>query len=109
LRAFSFRESGAAIPPESAIEAIRPPQKTIEEILNENSAFLPLDLLQVDVEGFDDQIILNSINWNFLPKLVNFEVRHHSRERIEKVREHLEGLGYVTTREHGDMLAVLNT
>ncbi len=107
MRAFSFRDSGAAIPPESAIEVIRPPQTTIGEILNENPAFLPLDLLQVDVESLDDQIILNSINRSFLPKLVNFEVRHLSRERIESVEGHLNTLGYVTAREKGDMLAIL--
>ena len=82
----------------------------LDEILNKNKIELDnykeIDLLQVDAEGYDDEVIYNS-NINFFkPKYINFEYKNLSKEKLEKLIHYLNKNSYeCLIYEQNDCLA----
>lgn len=57
-----------------------------------------IDLLQIDAEGYDDQIIYNSeIKVNKF-KFINYEYKNLNEEKIKKLHEYLYNSGYEILR-----------
>jgi len=65
-----------------------------------------VDILQVDTEGHDDVVIYSANLKRFQPKLINYENIHLSRQREEKLWEHLTCLGYRLHVERFNTLAL---
>ena len=57
-----------------------------------------IDFLQIDAEGYDDQIIYNSeIKVNKF-KFINYEFKNLNEEKIKKLHEYLRNSGYEILR-----------
>lgn len=67
-----------------------------------------LDYLQIDTEGFDDEIIKMIDFSKCRPKIIKFEVHHLSVERKNLILKLLTEQRYKIIDERRDMLAVLN-
>lgn len=82
---------------------------TFEELLFHEYNFTNLDLLQVDVEGFDAEI-LNIFPFTRLkPHIIHFESKHVPKPVLEKLLYKLISLGYtVGADRQEDMMAVLD-
>ena len=61
-----------------------------------------VDLLQVDTEGYDDEVIYHSGIPELMPSIVNYEFIHLSPERLGNLRQHLLRLGYRIVRWSND-------
>lgn len=101
------RATGVFIDPSSAIEELSVETVSMATLLSRFSRISPVDVLQIDVEGFDDVIVLSSISKEFLPKIVLFEVSHLTPLRYQEVVSHLTGFGYQTCRQSSDLLAIM--
>jgi FkbM family methyltransferase len=66
-----------------------------------------VDVLQVDVEGFDDEVIYGARLESLRPTLVAFEHLHLSRPRLEDLVRHLSDLNYRLAIGEENVLAVL--
>ena len=70
--------------------------------------FRNIDLLQVDAEGYDDQVIYNSSIEFFKPKYINFEYKNLSKTNLENLLKYLKQNSYECLRwRYNDYLAVL--
>lgn len=68
--------------------------------------FEQLDYLQVDTEGFDDEI-LQQIDFNvLLPQMIKFEVLHLKPARKSHLLQLLRKAGYRLLDDRRDMIAV---
>lgn len=65
------------------------------------------DILQVDVEGFDDVVLLNSDLPKLRPKLIRFEHKHLDAERRARIFRLLKDLRYETIVSDQDCVAHL--
>ena len=66
-----------------------------------------VDLLLIDVEGYDRDLI-RAIDFDRgLPRLVVYEHYHLAPDEREECRAHMEGLGYETMEEHFDTFCLL--
>ena len=62
-----------------------------------------IDLLQVDVEGFDDMVVKQVHTLSQLPKLINFEFKHLSESKKINIINFLRGIEYrIITRSSKD-------
>lgn len=86
---------------DQAIEEIQVPCLPLLAALAQNGWLGPVDLLQVDVEGMDDQVLYECGLGEISPRLINFEYRHLSAEKLIQLNHHLAGLGYLTIRYNG--------
>lgn len=67
----------------------------------------PIDLLQVDVEGYDYEV-LRRVDWaTYRPPIVHFEHRHLSREDHDAALTLLAAEGYLLATERHDTTAYL--
>ncbi|OGI94480.1 hypothetical protein A3A03_02900 [Candidatus Nomurabacteria bacterium RIFCSPLOWO2_01_FULL_40_18] len=65
-----------------------------------------IDLLQIDVEGFDSKII-HMFNFNkFSPTLINYESKHLPKTERDKCEEFLQDKGYVLVKFRGGTCAL---
>jgi FkbM family methyltransferase len=53
-----------------------------------------VDLLQIDVEGFDDMVIKQIKDLPSLPTILNYEYYHLPKDRLSYIDGFLTGLGY---------------
>jgi FkbM family methyltransferase len=53
-----------------------------------------VDLLQIDVEGFDDMVIHETLKTNIKPRIIRYEHAHIPLERQEKLHKKLRFFGY---------------
>jgi hypothetical protein len=74
--------------------------------LDEISWRKEVDLLQVDAEGFDDEVIYNSDIDVTKPHLINFEAASLSADRHERLSKFLSERGYHLTPHGTDTLAI---
>lgn len=65
-----------------------------------------VDVLQVDCEGFDDEVLYHSSLAELTPKLINFEETALSTERLARLSRTLLGLGYSLQSTGQDVLAI---
>jgi len=71
------------------------PTKGINDLLA-TSGFEQVDYLQVDAEGYDEQLISAIIFSNHKPSLIRFEHLHSNRGRVFILLEKLAEEGYIT-------------
>jgi FkbM family methyltransferase len=97
---------GQNIDPDSAIDILKIPAKELRTLLEELKWPSPIDVLQVDAEGYDDVVIYNS-NLGFTrPKLLYFESRNMEKAKGKSLKQHLSKHQYRIYRTGGDSLAV---
>lgn len=101
-----WRSNGEPVRLDEALEELHVPARTLAELSAIYEHVFPLDVLQVDVEGFDDQLVLSSLDSAIFPKIINFEVRHLTRSRSSAIASRLELEGYRLVVTGGDLLAV---
>lgn len=77
--------------------------KTISELINQYS-FQNLDLLIIDVEGYDLVILNNFIQTINIKPMIIFEWIHAQKNDIEKLLIELEGLNYEFLRIGRDLI-----
>lgn len=92
--------------PEDAILRFEVPCVSLDALVEGWSADGRIDVLQIDTEGFDDQILLDCDLARLGPKVIFFEISHISRARQEAVMRFLEAHGYLLTQEGADMVAI---
>ena len=70
--------------------------------------FNNIDLLQIDAEGYDDQVIYNSSIDFFKPQFINFESKNLSGDKLSNLVKFLKENYYECIKwNHSDHLAVL--
>lgn len=94
---------------EAAILEMDVPSTQLSRLLREMDFGQAVDVLQVDVEGYDDQAIYHSNIDELMPKVINFEACHLPPERLEKLVSFLEERGYFVSHHGSDALAILST
>ena len=82
----------------------------LEELLKNNNIeldnFKDIDLLQIDAEGYDDEVIYNSNIDFFKPKYINFEYKNLTKEKLESLIKFLNENSYeCLIYQHNDCLA----
>jgi hypothetical protein len=71
--------------------------------------FRDIDLLQIDAEGYDDQVIYNSSIDFFQPKYINFESKNLDKDNLENLIKYLKEKSYECIKwKTSDHLAVLS-
>ncbi len=91
----------AGISVDEAIEEISVPCMPLKNVLQANGWGTAVDLLQVDVEGMDDQVIYECSVNEMRPAFINFEYRHLSPEKFARLDHYLASEGYLTVRYNG--------
>lgn len=80
---------------------------TLEQLLRRLGLRRRVDVLSIDVEGFDDEVIYTSDLETLRPSIVNYEVKHLPEHRLESLRNFLDHLGYIRFRwSHSDEVAI---
>lgn len=92
---------------ESAIREYTVPGIQLSALLKDMNIPQSIDVLQIDAEGYDDQVIYYSNIDKLTPKVINFEAEYLSSERLERIRLFLEKRGYYLSWHDGDILAIL--
>jgi FkbM family methyltransferase len=64
-----------------------------------------IDLLKIDIEGFETKI-LESFDWTIKPAVLNVEIRHWTNEERNLWKRELEEKGYVVFMEGPDLFAM---
>lgn len=83
---------------DEVIEEIRLKACSLQTVLSQSGFGDEIDVLQVDAEGFDDDVIYASDISEFRPKLINFEVEHLTDKRREDLLNFLISEGYRVLR-----------
>jgi FkbM family methyltransferase len=91
---------------EDVIEDVSVECVNICELLKRAALFESIDVLQVDAEGFDDQVVYASNIGEFLPLVVNFEYGNLPWQRAQDLRNYLTQKGYVFSQHGIDGLAI---
>ncbi len=84
------------------------PCMKLAEVLDETDFPRNIDVLQVDTEGFDDQVIYNSDIDELKPNLIFFEISLLSEQKLESIQTYLEDRGYFVANLGVDALAIKN-
>ena len=66
-----------------------------------------IDVLQIDTEGFDDQVIYNCAIETTRPRIIHFESTHLGSSQSHALVEYLQARRYVLSRQGHNSLAVL--
>jgi FkbM family methyltransferase len=82
----------------------------LEELLKNNNIelnnFKDIDLLQIDAEGYDDEVIYASNIDFFRPKYINFEYKNMTKEKLDSLIKFLNENSYeCLIYQHNDCLA----
>lgn len=91
---------------QNVIEDVSVDCVNIGQLLNKAGLFDNIDVLQVDVEGFDDQVIYASNIEQFLPLIINFEYANLPQKRAKELRAYLSQNGYIFSQHGIDGLAI---
>ncbi len=92
--------------PDGAIDVLNVPAKELKTLLEELKWPTPIDVLQIDAEGYDDVVIYNSNLSYTKPKIIYFESHHMSKEKGKALKQYLSKQRYRTYKVGGDSLAV---
>ena len=94
-------------PPEELIESFSINSLSLSEIINDYCENSAIDLLQVDTEGFDDDVIYSLNLDRNRPKVINFESIHLSTQKLDTLCDTLRGYGYsIYPNGAEDMVAI---
>lgn len=80
--------------PEKYLESFTIDTLPLADLLLENHPTINIDFLQIDTEGFDDQVIYQSNIETFKPSVINFEFIHLSKPKQEQLYQYLSTLSY---------------
>ena len=94
--------------PNSSIDILSIPAKELKTLLDELKWPTPIDVLQIDAEGYDDVVIYNSNISHIRPKIIYFESHNMSKDKGILLKRYLSKQGYRTYTVWGDCLAVEN-
>ena len=79
---------------------------TLMNILKDQNFLRPIDYLQIDVEGYDDQVI-DQTDFDILkPKIIRFEYMNLSEETTASIIKRLKGNGYFCYYDAVDVIAI---
>lgn len=92
--------------PSDAIDETVVEVRDLRNILERHSMRLHLDLLQVDVEGFDDEVLYSCNLEQTQPSIIHFEQVHLSAQRRVALSSYLVSLGYQLFDLGKDALAI---
>jgi hypothetical protein len=98
--------TGQSIDPNSAIETLNISAKELKTLLKELKWPAPIDVLQIDAEGYDDEVIYNSNLSYTRPKLIFFESHNMPRKKSSLLKQYLSKKRYHIYKVGGDSLAV---
>ena len=82
------------------------PCKKLDDVLEEMNFSREVDVLQVDTEGFDDQVIYNAEIDKLKPNVILFEISLLDNSKLERVKSHLVEKGYFISILGTDALAI---
>jgi FkbM family methyltransferase len=88
------------------IETISVEALDVQSLLNRANLFSGVDVLQVDVEGYDDRVIYASNIAELRPFLINFELSHLEQARASCLINFLVNHGYAVSPHGDDGLAI---
>ena len=97
------------LPLEAVLGSFQIERRSLLDVLESSGFGFGVDLLQVDTEGSDDVVIMNSAIERLRPALINFESAHLSEPRMTAICEHLTSIGYEISDNGFDALAVLKS
>lgn len=101
-----WRSNGEPVSLDEALELIHVPTRTLSGLSAMYEHVFPVDVLQVDVEGLDDQLVLSSLESEIFPRIINFEAAHLNRSQSLAIRTKLKAVGYRLLDTGSDLLAV---
>jgi FkbM family methyltransferase len=88
------------------MSAITAPAAPLMEMMGTYYREATIDLLQVDVEGYDDAVIGMFDFERFLPRIVKVEIESLSEAKSNAVKKTLQGKGYYIFVQGPDLIAV---
>ncbi len=91
--------------PDSLVAALTVPSGRLVPYLRDHWGDTTIDVLQIDAEGFDDEVIYACDIELTRPKILRFESAHLSPERLARLRAHLTKNYRLIDLNH-DMLAI---
>lgn len=94
-------------PSESVVIALPVTSVGLVQVIGATGFTTPVDLIQVDAEGFDDQALYNSDLETYRPTLINFESKSLTSDSLARLAKYLEDLGYELFHTGPDTLAIL--
>lgn len=92
--------------PDAAIGTMNIPPKKLKTLLEELKWPVPIHVLQIDAEGYDDVVIYNSNLAYSKPTLIYFESHNMSAEKMGALKQYLVRQKYSTYSLRDDVLAV---
>jgi FkbM family methyltransferase len=90
-----------------AIEEVTCPAMTLMEGLHQHNFSGPVHLLQIDVEGFDDEVLKMIDFWTLRPHIIKFEYVNLSPAAIRSSMRLLRQQGYFCFYDFPDAVGVL--
>ncbi len=93
--------------PERAITTFTTSSFGLESILEKAGTKGEIDVLQIDTEGFDDQVIYASDITTYMPKIIFFELVHLNDTRTKALLNFLRVSGYDVYSVSEDSIALL--
>lgn len=100
------RQYTGDLPVEEVLTSFDIESRPLLDVLDSSGFGFGIDLLQVDTEGSDDVVIMNSAIAQLRPALINFESAHLSENRLAALCAHLTTNGYEISDNGRDALAV---
>jgi FkbM family methyltransferase len=91
---------------EAAVVREEAPSLPLPDLLDRLSVGRRIDVLQVDAEGFDDEVIFHAAIEETQPRLINFEMANLPAPRFQALTQHLQANGFTISEQGGDCLAV---
>lgn len=82
---------------------------TIDQILNDNGAIHPVDLVVIDTEGFDYQVILMLFKSSIQPPIIHCEIEYMTSQEKNELIKMLENNCYSFAIEGRDLTAFKET
>lgn len=80
--------------------------KPLDDIIKKVGFSKKLDVLQVDVEGFDDEVIYNSNIKELRPQIIFYEAENLSQSKELALESYLKQVGYYIVNQGNNTLAV---
>lgn len=94
------------LPFNDIIESFTVDAVNLDTLLSQSTLFKRMDVLQIDAEGYDDQVIYSSNISKTRPFIINFEIMHLSADRLNHLKEFLWKCGYTLSMHGPDCLAI---
>ncbi len=89
-----------------AITSLTVPSKELDRVLQDIDWKMPIDVLQIDTEGYDDSVIYSSNLKLTKPKYIYFELCHIPKDRLDVLVNYLSREGYKTYKIQRNALSV---